>query len=41
VILPVLGKVERTKPLPSSIAQAVLREGMAIGAPPPPGMHRA
>jgi hypothetical protein len=43
VILPVLGKVERTKPLPGSIARSVLREGMAIGtpAPPPPGMHRA
>jgi ubiquinol-cytochrome c reductase cytochrome b/c1 subunit len=35
IILPVLGKVERTKPLPSSIAQAVLREGTAIGAPAP------
>jgi ubiquinol-cytochrome c reductase cytochrome b/c1 subunit len=43
VILPVLGKVEPTKALPSSIAQAVLGEGTAIGAPatPPSGMHRA
>ncbi len=43
VILPVLGKVEPTKALPSSIAQAVLGEGTAIGAPAPPpsGMHRA
>jgi ubiquinol-cytochrome c reductase cytochrome b/c1 subunit len=43
VILPVLGKVERTKPLPSSIAQSVLREGMAIGTPVPPplGMRGA
>jgi ubiquinol-cytochrome c reductase cytochrome b/c1 subunit len=35
IILPVLGKVERTKPVPSSIAQAVLREGTAIGDPAP------
>jgi ubiquinol-cytochrome c reductase cytochrome b/c1 subunit len=43
VILPVLGKVEKTKLLPKSISQAVLREGMPIGtpAPPPAGMHRA
>src|SRR5213080_2604003 len=36
VILPVLGKVEKTKPLPTSIAQAVLREGVAVGTPAPP-----
>ena len=36
VILPVLGRVERTKPLPNSIAQAVLGEGTPIGAPAPP-----
>jgi ubiquinol-cytochrome c reductase cytochrome b subunit len=43
VILPVLGKVERTKPVPVSIAQAVLGEGMPIGAPaaPPSGMQSA
>src|SRR6266513_1617334 len=33
VILPVLGKVERTKPLPNSISESVLREGKPIGAP--------
>ena len=39
VILPVLGKVERTKPLPNSISESVLREGKPIGAqaPPPAG----
>jgi quinol-cytochrome oxidoreductase complex cytochrome b subunit len=39
VILPVLGKVERTKPLPNSITESVLREGKPIGAqaPPPAG----
>ena len=39
VILPVLGKVERTKPLPNSIAESVLAEGQPIGAsaPPPAG----
>jgi ubiquinol-cytochrome c reductase cytochrome b/c1 subunit len=36
VILPVLGKVERTKPLPNSISESVLREGKPIGAPAPP-----
>ena len=42
IILPVLGRVEKTKPLPSSIATAVLGEGVAIGTPaPPPQMHRA
>ena len=39
VILPVLGKIERTKPLPNSISESVLREGKPIGAqaPPPAG----
>jgi ubiquinol-cytochrome c reductase cytochrome b/c1 subunit len=42
VILPVLGKVEKTKLLPKSISQAVLREGLPMGTPaPPPDMHRA
>ena len=36
IILPVLGKVERTKPLPNSIAESVLGEGVPIGAPAPP-----
>ncbi len=36
VILPVLGKIERTKPLPNSISESVLREGEPIGAPAPP-----
>jgi ubiquinol-cytochrome c reductase cytochrome b/c1 subunit len=36
VILPVLGKVERTKPLPNSISESVLPEGKPIGAPAPP-----
>src|SRR5262249_6906433 len=33
VILPVLGKVERTKPLPNSISESVLREGKPVAAP--------
>jgi len=42
VILPVLGKVERTKPLPNSIADSVLLEGKPIGAPaPPPPLAKA
>ena len=36
VILPVLGKVERTKPLPNSIAESVLAEGKPLGEPAPP-----
>jgi quinol-cytochrome oxidoreductase complex cytochrome b subunit len=36
VILPVLGKVEKTKPQPNSILESVLREGKPIGAPAPP-----
>jgi len=36
VILPVLGKIERTRPLPNSISESVLREGKPIGAPAPP-----
>jgi ubiquinol-cytochrome c reductase cytochrome b/c1 subunit len=36
VILPVLGKIEKTKPLPNSISESVLREGEPIGAPAPP-----
>ena len=36
VILPVLGKIEKTKSLPNSISESVLREGAPIGAPAPP-----
>ena len=32
IILPLLGLVEKTKPLPNSIAESVLGEGGAIGA---------
>ena len=40
VILPVLGKVEKTKPLPNSILESVLRKGTPLGAsaPPPKGV---
>jgi len=37
IILPVLGKVEKTKPLPSSISESVLREGAPLGASAPTG----
>jgi quinol-cytochrome oxidoreductase complex cytochrome b subunit len=39
IILPVLGLVEKTKPLPSSITESVLGKGAPIGAsaPPPSG----
>src|SRR6202140_350564 len=39
IILPVLGFVEKTKPLPNSISESILKEGVAIGAsaPPPAG----
>jgi quinol-cytochrome oxidoreductase complex cytochrome b subunit len=36
IILPILGYVEKTKPLPNSISESVLREGVPIGAPAPP-----
>jgi hypothetical protein len=35
VILPVLGKVEKTKPLPNSILDSVLRERTPLGASAP------
>ena len=41
IILPVLGLVEKTKPLPNSIAEAVLKEGTPIGAPAPAPGARA
>ncbi|MBV9556100.1 MAG: cytochrome b, partial [Pseudolabrys sp.] len=39
IILPLLGLLEKTKPLPKSISQSVLREGVPAGAsaPPPTG----
>jgi quinol-cytochrome oxidoreductase complex cytochrome b subunit len=43
VILPILGLIEKPKPLPNSISESVLKEGVPIGAsaPPPPatGKH--
>ena len=32
IILPLLGLIEKTKPLPNSISEAVLQEGLPIGA---------
>ena len=39
IILPVLGFVEKTKPLPNSISESILKEGAPVGAsaPPPAG----
>ena len=39
VILPLLGLFEKTKPLPNSISESVLKKGVPIGAsgPPPAG----
>jgi quinol-cytochrome oxidoreductase complex cytochrome b subunit len=38
VILPLLGKFERPLPLPNSITESILREGVPVGASaPPPG----
>jgi ubiquinol-cytochrome c reductase cytochrome b/c1 subunit len=40
VILPLLGLFERTRPLPNSISESVLRHGVPAGASAPsPGMH--
>ena len=40
VILPLLGLFEKTKPLPNSISELVLRHGVPAGASaPPPGAH--
>ena len=36
IILPLLGIFEKTKPLPNSISESVLREGVPIGASAPP-----
>jgi ubiquinol-cytochrome c reductase cytochrome b/c1 subunit len=43
VILPLLGLFETTKPLPNSISESVLREGLPVGAsaPPPPAGAKA
>ncbi len=35
IILPILGWVEKTKPLPNSIAESILREGLPAGASGP------
>jgi ubiquinol-cytochrome c reductase cytochrome b/c1 subunit len=35
IILPILGWVEKTKPLPNSIAEAILKEGLPAGASGP------
>jgi ubiquinol-cytochrome c reductase cytochrome b subunit len=39
IILPLLGLFETAKPLPNSISESVLREGVPVGAsaPPPSG----
>jgi ubiquinol-cytochrome c reductase cytochrome b/c1 subunit len=39
IILPILGRIEKTKPLPNSITESVLQEGVPLGAsaPPPSG----
>jgi ubiquinol-cytochrome c reductase cytochrome b/c1 subunit len=40
VILPLLGLFEKTRPLPNSISESVLRHGAPAGASgPPPGAH--
>ena len=40
VILPLLGLFEKTKPLPNSISESVLQQGVPAGASaPPPGVH--
>jgi quinol-cytochrome oxidoreductase complex cytochrome b subunit len=39
VILPLLGLFEKTKPLPNSISESVLRHGVPAGSAPPPGVH--
>jgi ubiquinol-cytochrome c reductase cytochrome b/c1 subunit len=39
VILPILGLIEKPKPLPNSISESVLREGVPIGAPAPAPKH--
>jgi ubiquinol-cytochrome c reductase cytochrome b/c1 subunit len=41
IILPLLGRYETPKPLPNSITDSVLREGVPIGAPAPAPPARA
>jgi quinol-cytochrome oxidoreductase complex cytochrome b subunit len=41
IILPVLGRVEKTKPLPASISKAVLGQGLPAGAPAPAPLQKA
>jgi hypothetical protein len=36
IILPLLGLFEKTKPLPNSISESVLRDGLSVGASAPP-----
>jgi hypothetical protein len=36
IILPLLGKIEKTKAVPNSILDSVLTEGTSVGAPAPP-----
>jgi ubiquinol-cytochrome c reductase cytochrome b/c1 subunit len=36
IVLPLLGRYEKTKPLPNSITESVLHEGVPIGASAPP-----
>ena len=40
IILPLLGLFEKTKPLPDSIADAVLAKAVRIGASAPPSRRR-
>jgi ubiquinol-cytochrome c reductase cytochrome b subunit len=40
IILPLLGLFEKTKPLPNSISESVLREGLAVAASAPPSGSR-
>jgi hypothetical protein len=39
VILPLLGLFEKTKPLPNSISESVLHQGIPVGASAPPSFR--
>jgi ubiquinol-cytochrome c reductase cytochrome b/c1 subunit len=40
IVLPLLSRFEKTKPLPNSIAESVLKEGVPLGASAPaPSRH--
>ena len=41
VILPLLGWLETTRPVPSSISESVLQKGVPAGAPAPPPVAKA